>query len=107
MGGFEFLGSIGALLFFIFMVLAVLIPVWLYLINVYTYQTRNEVRKLNKNIERLADVIENKKESTPVADLGGAIETQCKNCGKRFRHSANISGTTKECPKCGRPILFN
>lgn len=34
MGGFEFLGSVGAILFFIFAVLSVLIPVWLYLINV-------------------------------------------------------------------------
>lgn len=105
---FEILGSIGFFLVFIFAILAVLIPVWLYLINVYTYQTRNEIRKTNNALERIADLLETKKttEQLPM-DTSGAIETQCNNCGKRFRHSANISGTTKNCPKCGQPITFN
>ncbi len=56
-------GGIGLIVFAaaaIFAVLSVLVRVWLYLINIYTRQTRTELRKLNEKNDYLVTHLEEK-----------------------------------------------
>lgn len=109
----EAFGALGSIFIFIFSIVALLAPIWLYLINVYTRSTRDEIRKVNKNLERLIDLTEQQTSLTFKAkqpEIDGAdphlSEMACPQCGKYLKYHSKHSGKYKPCPKCGKSILL-
>ncbi len=107
----DIFGGIGSILFFIFAAVAILAPIWLYLINVYTGASRDELRKTNKLLKQVVDLLEkqNIKPPEPVKEetaTSNTVTMTCKHCGKSFKYGISHSGKYKPCPGCHKSIFL-
>ena len=113
------LGSVGIIVLAIFAFFA---PLFLYLTQRNTYQTRQEIRKTNKLLaklieqgDQLADQLDDQNknfqfitappEPTPEPS-SNTVTMTCEHCGKTFKYGKNHSFTTKPCPGCQQPIIL-
>ena len=109
----EIFGGLGVVVAFLFAAIALLAPIWLYLINDYTGASLDELKKVNKNLERLADLIEQqtsltfKAQESDNTTIGQNLaEMTCPECGKYLKYHTKHSGKYKPCPKCNKSILL-
>ena len=95
--------GITAILILILIVLAILMPVFIYEICNYTRRIKKEIIKLNENISHLNDrVININKNSTILVELQkGSLISHCSWCKKSFPSSqAKTSQDVILCPDC-------
>ncbi|WP_020675514.1 hypothetical protein [Geopsychrobacter electrodiphilus] len=104
MAAFGIVGTIAAV---IFAIIAFLAPIWLYFINVYTGSSRDELRKINKNLETLISLINknNTEPAQPQKQLAGSI--LCPACKNKISYPEKYAGQIKPCPKCGETLRLS
>ncbi len=114
----AFVGGIGSIIILVMTALAFLAPIFLYLIQRNTHQTRQELRKTNTLLENLGQIIKNQNEmiiknvavkkmvADPPETNDNTVTMTCEHCGRSFKYSTNHSGKYKPCPGCQKKILL-
>lgn len=132
-GALAVFGGLGGLMWMVLATLAFLSPIFFYLTQRNTCQTRNELRRTNKLLEQMINIMgdtavpakENpslinnqssivlkKKEakqghpSTPEKSTSNTVTMTCEHCGKSFRYGDSHSGKYMPCPGCQKSILL-
>lgn len=102
----DILSGFGTILIVLFAVIAILAPIWLYLINVYTGASRDELKKIRKQLEIIVKRLDNpiQADRLPKNTKPGWAETVCPHCGKKTEYPNRYSGQNKPCPKCNQTI---
>lgn len=132
---FSVFAGVGGLLSLVIMALAAITPIMIYLIQRNTYQNRQELRKVNKNLETLHYLLGKQSgmlhdfsfttsniEQDTHSNQGGmelgkdaikkeepvsnAVTMTCEYCGKIFKYGISHSGKEKPCPGCKKTILL-
>jgi hypothetical protein len=101
----DIFSGIGGILALIFLIISILAPIWLYLINVYTGGSRDELKKIRKLLEKMAEQQARQPviQQEPAKTAGSAT---CGVCGKTTPYPAKYAGQTKPCPGCKNPMLL-
>ena len=99
----EILAGISGVVWVIMAALVFLSPIFLYLTQRNTYQTRQELRKLNKSINQLIKLAE--KQQLPPA-TPKLLKMTCPMCNKDIKYRSSHSGKKKTCPSCNNAILL-
>ncbi len=102
----EILAGLGGIFGLVLTALALVTPLMIYLIQRNTYQTRQEIRNLNKSIRELIDISKAKQPQPPAQPAAQRITMQCPECGKPISYSNIHSGKKKTCPTCNKSIVL-
>ena len=100
----EIIAGLGGIISLLMVALAIITPLMIYLIQRNTYQTRQEIRKLNQHISNLTDQI--KKQQTPPPAKPEYLHTTCPNCKNPIKYSSQHRGKKKTCPICDSMVLL-
>jgi len=110
---FEILGGLSTIAVLVFGLIALLTPIWLYLTQKYTYETRRELQRTNKLLEQLiqqqaTQVVAVTAPEPPAEDVtpSNTIIMTCKHCKKVFKYGISHSGKEKPCPGCKKMIIL-
>ena len=124
MDTFSIFTGLGGLLSLVIMAFAAITPIMIYLIQRNTYQNRQELRRVNKNLETLHFLLGKQtgmlkkspakkqeppdlSQSKPADNLpSNTITMTCEHCGKSFKYGTSHSGKYKPCPGCQKSLLL-
>jgi biopolymer transport protein ExbB/TolQ len=104
--------GIGGIISIIMALLVLLAPIFLYLTQRNTYQTRQELRKLNATVKTLTDIAEKHQQQQLAAEKQAAAQAAklvtmtCPHCHKEIKYRQQHSGKKKTCPHCDTIIIL-
>jgi len=113
---FAIAGGLGGIFWLITMALIVLTPIMVYLIQRNTYQNRQELRKLNKNVEALhyllgkqTGLLKNNQEEAHEEKTNKPQKNKmtCPECKEKFQYPPQYKGQYKPCPICHKKIFLD
>jgi hypothetical protein len=118
-------GLVSGIIFIVFAIISILAPIWLYLINVYTHETRDELKKTNKLLESLVQITESQSQSVNPSTLQPVVadspfitklegdptrpevsKAKCGKCGYTITYQSKHAGRSTKCKECDNHVML-